>query len=269
MGKTLAINSDHSFTLGEARGQPTPVRASEELANKLTNQIASGMLEAGRWLPTERELAHHHKVSRAVVREAITMLTSRGLLTTRRGYRPIVRRPDLDTAVNALGLSLLHMTAQQTSVWYLFESRILMEGTLARYAATSSKRADIEALRDALEFNFRSIGDSESFDTSNNVFHECLYNAPENPIYPILHRAYIAWLSTHWRKMIRSREMDKVHYAGHLSIYEAIVARDPDGAERALRRHLETAWEFVRSSIFDSCETTIAAADPVESICTQ
>jgi DNA-binding GntR family transcriptional regulator len=40
-----------------------------------------------------------------------------------------------------------------------------------------------------------------------------------------------------------------MNYAGHLSIFDAIAARDPDRAEEALRRHLAAAWELIRSAV--------------------
>jgi DNA-binding GntR family transcriptional regulator len=54
--------------------------------------------------------------------------------------------------------------------------------------------------------------------------------------------------------MERSPDIDRVNHAGHAAIFEAILARDPDEAEAALRRHLQVAWEFVRSSLRRSPE---------------
>ena len=48
--------------------------------------------------------------------------------------------------------------------------------------------------------------------------------------------------------MKRGPDIDRMNHAGHEAIFEAIAARDPDGAEEALRRHLMAAWEFVRST---------------------
>jgi hypothetical protein len=52
----------------------------------------------------------------------------------------------------------------------------------------------------------------------------------------------------HWREMERSPDIDRLNHAGHVAIVEAIVARDPDEAEDALRRHLQVAWELVRGT---------------------
>jgi DNA-binding GntR family transcriptional regulator len=48
--------------------------------------------------------------------------------------------------------------------------------------------------------------------------------------------------------MKRGAGIDQMSCAGHEAIFEAILARDPDNAEEAMRRHLVAAWEFVRAT---------------------
>jgi DNA-binding GntR family transcriptional regulator len=59
----------------------------------------------------------------------------------------------------------------------------------------------------------------------------------------------VEWLIELWRSIRTSAELDRMNYAGHLSIFDAIAARDPDRAEAALRRHLAAAWELIRSAV--------------------
>ncbi len=51
-----------------------------------------------------------------------------------------------------------------------------------------------------------------------------------------------------WAEMQGSEDVDRLNYAGHAAIYEAILARDPDLAEEAMRGHLEAAWSLVRTT---------------------
>ena len=50
-------------------------------------------------LPTERDLMEEFSASRAVIREAITALSNRGLLDCRPRHRPIVRRAGFETII--------------------------------------------------------------------------------------------------------------------------------------------------------------------------
>lgn len=238
-----------------------PGRVSDTLTERLDAMIRAGELKNGTRLPSERDLMQRFGLSRSVIREAIANLASRGLLATRPGYRPVIRKPDYETALGTIGHVVEHLLGEPGGMWNLFESRIFIEGALARFAAAHARRDDIEALREALERNGMAIGDPEAFYATDIDFHAVLYRIPRNPIYPALHKAYVAWLISHWQEMERAPDIDRLNHRGHAGIFEAVVARDPDGAEAALRRHLEVAWEFVR----DTFPAGTAEARPIPS----
>lgn len=56
-----------------------PVRA-QEVATLLAEQVQSGELGPGAWLPPERQLAQSHQVSRATARAAVQALADMGLV---------------------------------------------------------------------------------------------------------------------------------------------------------------------------------------------
>ena len=187
-------------------------RRSDAVAAELVRMIQSGTFQEGQRLPAERDLMQRYGVSRSAVREAIVSLANRGLIETRRGHRPIVRKADYEIAVDRVGNIVGHLVVDRKGVWNLFETRIFIEAALARWAANHARRVDIDDLRAALDENREAIGDS------------------------------------HWRSMRRGAGIDQMNHAGHQAIFEAIAARDPDSAEEAMRRHLVAAWEFVRST---------------------
>jgi DNA-binding FadR family transcriptional regulator len=79
-----------------------------------------------------------------------------------------------------------------------------------------------------------------------------LYEIPENPIFLTLQTAYVSWLSVHWVKIKGGAELNRLIYSGHEAIFNAIVDRDPDEAERELNNHLRVAWERVKYTLNDS-----------------
>jgi DNA-binding FadR family transcriptional regulator len=232
----------------ELLGRDPVGRRSDIVAEELVRMIQSGNLREGDRLPAERELMQRYGVSRSAVREAIVSLANRGLVMTRLGHRPIVRKPDYEIAIDRVGNLVGHLTVDRKGVWNLFETRIFVEAALARWAAKHARRDDLEELRASLETNRHAIGNSILFDETDVTFHAVLYRIPGNPIYPAIHKAYVEWLIQHWRSMKRGADIDQMNYAGHEAIFDAILARDPDAAEEALRRHLVAAWEFVRST---------------------
>lgn len=57
-----------------------PPAKAQRLADALSDQIRSGQLPAGTWLPAERQLADTHRVGRSTVRHALQMLCHTGLV---------------------------------------------------------------------------------------------------------------------------------------------------------------------------------------------
>jgi DNA-binding FadR family transcriptional regulator len=236
-----------------AREKPGERRA-DAVTEELARLIQAGGLPEGAHLPPERDLMQRFGVSRAAVREAIAALANRGLVETRLGHRPIVRKPDYAVAIGRLGELVGHLVEDRGGVRNLFESRIFLEAALARHAARHARREDIAELRLALAANRAAIGDPVRFDETDVAFHATLYRIPGNPIFPAVHKAYVDWLMSHWRAMRRGPEIDRMNHAGHQAILDAIEMRDPDGAEEALRRHLNAAWEVVRSTFLSPDE---------------
>lgn len=64
------------------------------VAEQLLNKIRREGLMPGMRLPSEQTMAEHFGVSRTVVRDAITLLKSDGLLETRKGSGTFVRHRD-------------------------------------------------------------------------------------------------------------------------------------------------------------------------------
>jgi DNA-binding FadR family transcriptional regulator len=238
-----------------------PARLADTVSAELARMIAAGTLPSGARLPTERDLMRRFGVSRSAVREAIQGLAARGLLLTRPGHRPVVRGRNYEAAVDTLGRLVSHLVEDETGVRNLFETRVFLEAALARHAALHARRDDIEALEVALEANRAAIGEPERFYATDAAFHALLYRVPRNPIFPEVHRAYVEWLQDHWRLLPRGAEFDRVNHAAHAEILNAIVMRDPDGAEGALRRHLATAWEFLRAALRPSHVPTLIGLD--------
>jgi DNA-binding FadR family transcriptional regulator len=223
-------------------------RAADMLVAELEARIGSGALRDGSFLPAERELMNEFGVSRTVAREAVARLAGRGLVEARPRFRPVVRRPGYDAALSALGGIVGQLMAQTGTVKNLYDTRVFLEAALVRHAALHARKDDIAVLRAALEANEAAIPDSARFYATDMAFHAALYEISRNPVMPAIHRAFTSWLRPHWERMPRSPERNRVNYLSHREIYQCIVERDPDGAERALNGHLAAAWEYVRGT---------------------
>jgi DNA-binding FadR family transcriptional regulator len=104
----------------------------ERISDKLASLIASGILQVGEELPSERELAALLSVSRETVRGAIQTLAAIGVVAVSQGSRTRVVSRKIDTlkigvaspsAINSYELDSVH------------KSRLLIERAVAAEAA--------------------------------------------------------------------------------------------------------------------------------------
>ncbi|OAN96454.1 FCD domain-containing protein [Sulfitobacter geojensis] len=226
----------------------TQSRAADSVISDLEQRILSGELLDGAPLPAERHLMETFSASRTVIREAILALSNRGLIESKPRFRPIVRKPDYKTVLNATGKIVQNLLTETGDVKNLYDSRVFIERGLVREAAAAATRDDIADLKTALAANQAAIPDSAAFYDTDVAFHGVLYRVPKNPIFPAIHIGYTAWLAPHWDKMLRSPERNELNYHAHEAILAAIMERDPDAAEDALKSHLDSAWEHVRTT---------------------
>ncbi len=217
-------------------------RAADTVVLRLTERIRSGAYLPGQRLPAERQLMDEFQVSRTVIREAVQTLSRQGLVRARPRHRPVVAEPGYETAVGILDGLVDHLLRQPDGVGNLFDTRVMVEAMLARHAARDAGREDIAALKAALAANRAEIEDSEAFYRTDMAFHALLYRIPRNPVYPAVHKAYVTWLAPQWSRMPRAPERNRRNYEGHRRLFDAILMRDPDAAEAALRAHLSDAW---------------------------
>ena len=237
------------FDLEDGVGPAQAVRSgrvADSVIAALEKQIVTGELENDSPLPAERQLMEQFNASRTVIREAIATLSSRGLIESRPRFRPVVRKPDYETALTAVGGIVRHLLNEQGGVKNLYDSRVFIERALVRQAALAAQKDDIQQLKTALGENEQAIDNSDAFYATDVAFHGVLYRIPRNPIFPAIHEGYTSWLAPQWEKMLRSPERNLVNFKSHEAIFSAIVERDPDAAEEALVNHLRAAWEYVR-----------------------
>jgi GntR family transcriptional repressor for pyruvate dehydrogenase complex len=214
-------------------------RLSEDVADHIERMIRDGELVETDRLPSERELMRHFGVGRPSVREALLRLSRMGLVEVRSGERARVTRPTPQVVIDALAGSARHLISSPGGVQNFQNARIFFEVGLARHAALNATPEDLENLEAALEANRLSIGDLRRFERTDVEFHYVLAVTYRNPIFTAIHAALAEWLLEQRRTTLAAREgEDAMAYEAHRAIFDAIVARDPDRAERAMRDHL-------------------------------
>ena len=111
------------------------------MAADLRRQIITGELRANEPLPVEDELMQELAVSRGVVREALRILETEGLVSVRRGAGggPTVRHPTIQQMATGVGTYLQLGDVLVTDVW---EARDRMIGNAVERLARDHTHED-------------------------------------------------------------------------------------------------------------------------------
>jgi DNA-binding FadR family transcriptional regulator len=220
------------------RGKPLQrVTLADRLVIELRSQILSGQLGAGQQLPPEYELSEAFGVGRTTVREALRGLVAAGF-AERQGNRLVVTPAD-SIARDQWDYAAL---ASRTSVRDVYETRKLLEVRIAELAAEHHTEAGLNELAQALERT--EMPHDRAFQGADAAFHDGIARACGNSILAEVYahsRNLFFRLPTYWQLFGHGHGQ----HAGeggpgeHRRIFEAIAARDAEGASQAMFDHLE------------------------------
>jgi DNA-binding GntR family transcriptional regulator len=201
----------------------------DEVAAQLRERIFSGELTPGMFLD-EIQLAEQMNISRTPLREALKVLTAEGLVRhePRRGsFVNEVTEQDLDE---------------------IFPVIALLEGRCAFEAAQRATDGDLAALEDLHEKLARHAKAKRinEYYATNFAIHEAIIALAGN--------RWLAGVINDLRKIVKLARLQQLHAPGrleqslseHLAVFAALKARDPEGAEAAMRTHLSRQRSALR-----------------------
>jgi len=238
-----------------ALGQVNPIKRAEalptEVARLLRASIEAGQFKPGEQLPTQQALGDVYGVSRSVIREAVSLLKSDGLIISQQGRGQFV---------NPEGSTVFRLDANiddKESLSHLIEFLVSVESQAAGHAArrrTAQQLQTIHQHLDALSLAIATNGEGVAEDVA---FHRAILIATQNDYFI----DFGDFLETRVRRFIRTARINTAQQAGlvhqvqreHEMIYEAIADQDAEAAQRAAQQHLENAAE--RLSVFRANQT--------------
>lgn len=219
----------------------------EEIVGQIKKLIVDGKLQPGDKLLSERELSERLNVSRASVREAFSALEMMGVIEIRPGEGSFVKQ------VSYLGmlepLSFL-LSVELDDIMHLLEVRKILEVETAALAAARATAEDVELIGQALEGMVDQVNAGEIGDVGDAAFHFAIAKAANNPILVRVMNTVSDLMTSTFKasrqKLFLIENMPEVLYQSHLSIYEAIVERNPQAARSRMRDHLTMVEEAMR-----------------------
>ncbi|WP_087110645.1 FadR/GntR family transcriptional regulator [Halomonas citrativorans] len=222
---------------------------SSLVALGITEKISSGEYSVGDQIPVESKLMESYNVSRSIVREAIALLRSEGLLLSRQGKGVFVaskERSVLKISADKLG--------ELSEILDILELRLGVEVEAAGLAAARQDSSAIANLFNTLEEaedidNFMRNPRQLDFD-----FHMAIAIASGNSYMPkfldFIGAVIIppSQLIHDWQPKL-SRDYLKKMYNEHKEIANAIKRKDIEASKTAMRLHLTESIERYRAII--------------------
>jgi len=208
----------------------------EEIAGRVLALIRAQELRPGDRLPAERELARRLGVSRPVLREALRALSLMKVVDIRQGTGTWVTSLEPRQLISHLDFAF---SSDETALAKVFEARRVVESGNVRFAAQRLSDEDLGRLGELLKQLQAAVDDPLRFSEADIAFHDAVCAAADNfmlaqfmTIIDTLGK--VSRQRTGGRRNVRETTVDD-----HRRILDALRARDPDAAERAMRGHLD------------------------------
>jgi len=202
----------------------------EEVLDRLLDLIAAGNSPTQRLLP-EHVLCERLDVSRGVLREALSALGQLG--STIAAQTHILRRA---AAAESLPERIEHA----------LEVRQLLEPPMARLAAQRATPQALEAIQRFLQLMERTRDGLDSVVACDSGFHVSIARATGNAMLVHLISAVADALTSTRRLSLEAAGGIETSLAGHRVIVDALLDRDPDGAQTAMQRHLDDVAKLIQ-----------------------
>lgn len=210
-------------------------RLSEQVAEQLEAFILHN-LKAGDKLPPERQLAETFGVSRSSIREAIRRLELIGLVEPRQGMGTVVRDESSTPVVNPLAGVLMQ---KRRMLAELLDVRKIIEPPLAARAAAHVTPEQIEHLNELVARQRTLLAKGESTVDADSEFHYAIAQAADNAVILKVLDVLMDLLRETREKTLQAQGRPGKSIRAHERIVDALRRRDAQGAETAMRQHIQ------------------------------
>lgn len=245
--------------------RPAPLAsAAANVAGELGQRILSS-LRPGARLPSEAEIAADFGVSRITVREALKILSGRGLVSIARGKRAVVTQPD-GAVFGAFLTSLIK--SDPKSLFDLLQVRRSLEIQSVMLATRHASRAGLAAVGAALTAmrDAATVMDAQNdagtaagpeaeraFHLADVRFHEALALSGGNRVLTYLFEAmeaslFEAFVTSHRGQRLAGQTMENLCQT-HSLIFQHVSAREEKAAVEAMSAILDNAEANLRAAL--------------------
>lgn len=223
------------------------VNVTKTTVAELQMMMRDGRIKPNEQLPSQRELASALNVSRATLREALSVLATIGEISVRPGKRGFISSPEGSSEMPSWRFSARYSLSE------VFHVRYISESYAAQVAAIKHTPADLVELEESTR-RFRAAAHSKdiiAYTRADSDFHQSIQKISGNRLLIDINRTFASIL-------VESQILPTVRPGNlwiavkeHERILEAIAMNDPDGASYFMRKHITMAGSRAGLSAHD------------------
>ena len=211
--------------------------AQQIVAGRLKDAIMNGDIPRGSKLPSERELALQMQVSRPVIREAIVVLSSYGLIVSRQGEGNFVADKFSESVLGFMGFS---HTLTRENYGYFFDCRLLFEKGMADTILQNATAEGIQKLKEINEI-FNREASEEEYVQAEVDFHHGFMEMSGNPLTLELYTMILKFMHVSASYLLKREGIRKEAFTAHGKIISALEEKNGERCIQAIEEHLGVA----------------------------
>ena len=224
------------------------IEREEPLSHKVESQIREAIRQKvflpGDKLPGEFELSDKFGVSRTAVREALRMLSGRGMVDIRKGSGVYVSEMGMSTVVDPF-YDLLQIKCGEGALLHILRVRLFMEPENTRLAVQHCSDEDILYLEEKYK-QMAAHQDDPLKNIENDIkFHRRIAAATNNPLIPIIMEPIFQLLHKFISSTYKQSHAGEMAIKFHHDLVTHFKNRDVEAAAGTMREHLAHAEEHI------------------------
>lgn len=221
-----------------------PMDRARQVADALAEYVEGADLKAGDRLPAERELMTALGVGRSTIREVMRHFQALGVIEARKGsgtylLRPISRR----TVHMPLSLETANL---RDALLLTLQVRRGLECEASMVAARMRSEADLTVIEARLEDMERAHHAHGAAGPEDLAFHLAVYDATHNPLFRQLLEQMRETFERFWSHPFERFDFARRSFPFHRTLFNAIVAQDPEAARTETLNILEIVEEDIK-----------------------
>ena len=227
----------------DARARRKSLRLHGTIARDLGILIVSGRYRPGEVLSNEVAASERLHVSRTAYREALRILAAKGLVESRpRAGTRVSERAKWHLLDPDVLSWIFEFEPDDELLASLFELRKIFEPEAAALAAKRHNQDQLARMADGLRGMAEHTLAAEEGRLADQRFHAALLEASDNPFLASLTSSVGAAVT--WTTIFKQRNspLRRDPVPDHQRVYDAIAARDPEAAHRAMAELVDMAF---------------------------